>query len=89
MKKATYVFGCPVCHKQIKSDEPGEPCCTGPLETSDDHEMEVMRLLRIEQRGIGPQYAQRRAEGMLLIPGGLDGFADKAIEREVKLAIAK
>lgn len=86
MKRATYVFACPICHKQFRNDEPGEPCCTGPNETLDEHEMQVMRLLRVEQRDVGPQYAKKRAAGALLIPGG---FFDKQIEREVKLAIAK
>lgn len=86
MRKATYIFGCPICRKQFSYDAPGEPCCTGPNETADDHEMQVMRLIRIERREVGPQYAEKRAAGALLMPGS---FFDATIEREVKIAVAK
>lgn len=82
-KKPTYVFSCPVCLKEFRHDEPGEPCCTGPSETRDEHPMEVMRLARVENREVGATYAERRAAGMLLMPGG---FGDEIIAREVKLA---
>lgn len=84
MKKAIYVFACPVCRKQFVHDEPGEPCCTGPSETSDDHEMQVMKLVRVDRREVGPKYAQARADGQLLIPGGV-GCDDK-IQREILIA---
>ncbi len=49
-------------------DEPGEPCCTGPGESTDDHELTVMRLQRIEDQHVNPFRAEQRAEGMLLMP---------------------
>lgn len=68
MLGAVYTFRCPVCGKDFRSDEPGEPCCTGPSETRDDHEMTVMRLHSVGYREIAPAYAEQRAGGVLLTP---------------------
>lgn len=59
-------------------DAPGEPCCTGPSETNDDHEMVVMRLVRIDDAHVHPEAAERRAAGSLLMP-----HMEREIEREV------
>ncbi len=61
----TYAFRCPVCANVFRSDEPGEPCCTGPS-WQDDHEMTVMRLLKIDRQEIDPIRAEARASGPLL-----------------------
>ena len=63
-----YVFVCPICRKFFTTDEPGEPLCTGPSETRDEHELQVMRLHAIERKQVPPQYAERRAVGTLLMP---------------------
>lgn len=68
MKRFTYVFGCPVCLKTFKYDEPGEPCCTGPSEMRDDHVMTVMRLVRIEKSEVHPRFALKRSVGALILP---------------------
>lgn len=44
------VFRCPVCRKEFRQAEEMEPACTGPNETTDDHPMTVMELVRIEPR---------------------------------------
>jgi len=71
-----YVFGCPICHKEYRSDEPGEPCCTGPSETRDEHVLEVMHLLRVEstryEGNINPVKAGERAAGKLIMPDDPD-----------------
>lgn len=67
--KPTYIFDCPMCSKRFKSDEPGEPCCTGPSESRDDHPMEVMRLVSVDYRQVAPIFSERRATGVLLMPG--------------------
>lgn len=66
--KHSYVFGCPVCRKVIGFDEPGEPMCTGPSETRDEHEMTVMRLLKLSKTEVHPRLAEKRAEGKLIMP---------------------
>ena len=63
-----YIFTCPICRKLFSSDEPGEPCCTGPSETRDDNEMVVMRLLRVNREDVNPLRAEQRAMGELLMP---------------------
>lgn len=67
-KVRTYLFGCPVCHKLFKADEPGEPCCTGPSEMRDDHELTVMHLVRVDDVDVHPEKAKKRADGPLLLP---------------------
>jgi hypothetical protein len=86
LRKVTYVFRCPVCCKEFETDEPGEPCCTGPNESSDDHPHEVMRLARVHRRYVGAHYAERRAGGPLLMLGGL---LEDRIEHEAKLLLSK
>ena len=66
--KSVYVFECPMCAKTFRADEPGEPCCTGPSESRDDHELVIMRLLRIDKVEVHPMFAYKRAEGRLLLP---------------------
>ena len=67
--KRVYTFHCPICRKRFTSDEPGEPCCTGPSEMRDDHPMEVMRLFEVNDIQVSPAAAERRAHGPLLLPG--------------------
>jgi len=82
MRKFTYVFICPECSKLFRTDEPGEPCCTGPSETLDIHPMRVMRLLRMENKEVHPVLAAQRAAGKLLLPHDTE-----AIQREAKLIL--
>ncbi len=86
MINVVYVFACRICRKRFEMDEPGEPVCSGPNESADDHPHELMRLVRVHRRDVGPTYAERRVAGPLLIPGGL---LDDRIQTEVKLALVK
>ena len=79
-----YVFCCPLCEKVFEHDEPGEPCCTGPSESRDEHEMTLMHLVRIAHKEVGPKYAQARAEGQLLIIDGVG--CNERIQHEIMLA---
>ncbi len=63
----TYVFRCPVCLKTFKTDEPGEPCCTGPSEMRHDHDLAVMRLHSVDRREIAPARAIARSQGPLIL----------------------
>lgn len=62
-----YVFGCPVCRKTFRNDQPGEPMCTGPSEMRHDHEPVLMRLISEGKTEIHPMLAERRANGPLII----------------------
>ena len=68
-----YTFACPTCRKHFKSDEPGEPMCTGPSETRDDHPAVTMllhsvyNLDKVEKRP-DADTAAKRAEGGLWVP---------------------
>lgn len=75
-RKLTYVFRCPECAKLFRSDEPGEPCCDGPSESSHDHPLEVMHLVKIEDREVG--FGARRAEGKLIMPNDLGWIDEEA-----------
>lgn len=44
------VYRCPLCLKEFRYDDEFEPMCTGPNETSDDHPMTVMELVRVDER---------------------------------------
>lgn len=85
MGKPTYVFGCPVCHKTHRSDEPGEPCCTGPSEMRDDHQMQVMRLLKVDRDDANPARAEKRAKGELLMPW----HSEQKLQQDARIIIAK
>lgn len=80
-----YTFVCCVCSKQFSSDEPGEPCCTGPSETRDDHPLQVMRLLRIDKEQVNPTRAEERAVGRLWVPSD----SAEELQRDARLLIAK
>lgn len=76
--KRLYTFQCPMCQKLFRQWEPGEPMCTGPSETRDDHDMQIMVLKSVERLGgfrtgvdlpVSPILAQARADGPLIIPG--------------------
>lgn len=62
-----YVYVCPLCKKRWRSDSPNEPCCTGPSENRDDHEMTVMHLLKIGKVEIHPAVAARKAISPLIL----------------------
>ena len=81
-RKLRYVFTCPMCAKFFTTDEPGEPCCTGPSESRDDHEMVVMRLHRVDKIEVSPVMAEKRAAGQLIMP-----HMEKEILRDVDLII--
>jgi len=66
--KRTFTFICPVCRKVYRTDEGiGEPCCTGPSEMRDDHELTIMHLHGIDHTDIDPQVGEARANGPLII----------------------
>jgi hypothetical protein len=79
MIRYRYTFRCPLCAKIFKYDEPGEPCCTGPSETRDEHPMEIMRLVAIGGVDVDPFGAEKRADGALIMPNMTD-----VIEREAR-----
>lgn len=69
-----WTFQCPLCKKVFKYDEPGEPLCTGPSETRDDHVQTTMLLLSVRPVGKNekfapPGVAEERAQGALYVPG--------------------
>jgi hypothetical protein len=80
MKKKVYTFKCPVCQKLYRAEDPGEPCCTGPSEMRDDHPMTVMHLLRVDKVDVHPVFAEKRAEGPLIIP---DQQAEPEVPRQL------
>lgn len=81
----TYTFVCPMCSKRFTSDQPGEPCCTGPSEMRDDHPMETMRLLRVNREDVNPVRAEQRAAGELLLPG----MDERKLARDVRIVLSK
>lgn len=70
-----YTFECPKCHKRFRTDNPGEPVCTGPSETRDDHPHEKMLLHslvnadKVEKRP-DDVTARARADSPLWVPPG-------------------
>lgn len=70
MSGRIYVYLCPVCKKRFRSDSPYEPCCTGPSENRDDHEMTVMMLESVTNRSdvkeVSPLLAKLRAQKPLI-----------------------
>lgn len=76
-----YTFRCPECGKEFTYDQPGEPTCTGPSETRDDHPHEkmllksVVNLDKVEKRP-DDATAHARAEGSLWVPPSRDTRAD-------------
>ena len=67
MKPDVYTFICPVCAKIFRSQEPGEPCCTGPNESLDEHELTVMHLQTVDGIKFNPFHAWQRAQGPLIL----------------------
>jgi len=49
-EKGVNVYRCPVCRKEFRHDDEYEPACTGPNETTDEHPMTVMQLVRVVPR---------------------------------------
>lgn len=41
-RQGAFLFRCPICQKVVAFDDACEPCCTGPSETRDEHELTVM-----------------------------------------------
>ncbi len=62
-----YVYRCPVCAKRFRTRDKFEPCCTGPSESRDDHEMTLMRLEAIDRQQIDPRYAEARTLRPLIL----------------------
>lgn len=56
-----------MCAKEFTYGEIGEPLCTGPSESRDEHEPTLMRLVRIGRGLVHPVVAERRANGPLII----------------------
>lgn len=81
----TYVFTCPICEKLFKSNEPGEPMCTGPSETRDDHEMVVMHLKSIDRADVNPVRAEKRAESGLIMPNA----APEVLQRDSLIMVSR
>lgn len=75
-----YTFTCPECHKFFRTLDPGEPMCTGPSESRDDHEMILMRLHKIEDVEVPLQFAENRANNPLIMPD-----MTTRIEQEIRL----
>lgn len=68
MKKIKiYTFQCPICEKFFKAKQPAEPCCTGPSEMRDEHDMAVMRLLKIDEQHVPYFVAEKHAKGPLIV----------------------
>lgn len=68
-----YTFRCPMCAKSFTYDEPGEPICTGPNESTDEHPPETMILekvvnLKRVEKTVDPAIAAARAAGPLWVP---------------------
>jgi hypothetical protein len=63
-----YTFKCPICSKIFRAEEPGEPCCTGPSEMRDDHELTIMQLEKVDTIQVNPFYAKSRIASPLLMP---------------------
>lgn len=86
MKSYSYTYNCPVCNKKFTYDSNLEPCCTGPSESRDEHEITVMILHKIETTEINPVVAKLRSEGPLLLPDPilLPNYEEK-VAREVRL----
>lgn len=68
-----YTFRCPTCRKHFQTDEPGEPMCTGPSESRDEHPSKMMVLFsvynhdKVEKRP-DDVTAAKRAKGGLWVP---------------------
>lgn len=65
-----FTHECPVCFKRFRYGHAHEPLCTGPSESSDDHEPTVMRLVRVDKNEVNPVLAERLALGPLILPDG-------------------
>lgn len=68
-----YTFRCPECRNEFTYDAPGEPVCTGPSESRDDHPSSVMRLIRVvsldkREKHVPAEVAAARAAGPLWVP---------------------
>jgi hypothetical protein len=71
----SWTFQCPTCAKFFTYDQPGEPMCTGPSESRDDHDQILMLLVSVqpvnrEEVLVPSESAIKRAEGPLFIPHG-------------------
>jgi hypothetical protein len=69
-----WTFRCPTCAKVFTYDQPGEPICTGPSESRDEHPQEPMLLESVRPVGKNeklapPGLGEIRALGALYIPG--------------------
>lgn len=62
-----YVYHCPVCDKRFRSPSKSEPCCTGPCESRDDHEMTVMILESVNGERINPIIGKIKSLGPLIL----------------------
>ncbi len=62
-----YTFRCPACAKLFTHDESGEPLCTGPSETRDEHAPILMRLVKVDRRELHPAVGAARAAGPLIL----------------------
>jgi hypothetical protein len=76
-------FRCPMCSNTFDYDEPGEPLCTGPSESLDEHPPEYMLLKSVRPVGKNEKYtppglAELRAANTLYIPG--QGYGDQETE---------
>ena len=68
-----WTFKCPICSKLFEYGEPGEPLCSGPNESTDDHEQVAMlldsvRLLDGTEKNAPPGVAEARLAGSLYVP---------------------
>ena len=49
-----YTYQCPICRKLFRHGEKAEPCCTGPSESRDDHELTMMKLVKVDEDRVDP-----------------------------------
>lgn len=76
-----WLFKCDVCGKTYEYGEPGEPLCSGPSESRDDHEQAPMKLVSVRSarddnvvKYAPPGVAEARLDGPLYVPG--NGLGD-------------
>jgi hypothetical protein len=84
-----FVFRCPECSKLERSDQPGEPCCTGPDPSRHEHDLQVMHLQWIEEKRVSnlefiapPDYSAMRARSPLIFPD-----TDERVKAAVKRSL--
>ena len=68
-----YTFRCAICATEYELNEPGEPLCTGPHPSLDEHLPELALLVKLVnldkvEKNTPPGIGEARAAGPLWIP---------------------